>query len=1003
MEDILPVYGVEHDTIVSKMGDVTIGYRVELPEIFTMSAEQQEWFHQAWVRAIRLLPAGTVLCKQDWFTEEKYRAKISEERSFLSRSSERFFNERPYLDHACYLFLTRKPSGRVQPNSALSTLLRKHIVPADAMDETWAQAFISIAGRFEKVLTESGFVGMTRLKDEGLMDCIVAYMRLGKDELIRDIDFDGGIRVGEKYCELFTMADVADLPSVCGSRINYDPYSTDQSKFSIAFASPLGQLLSCNHLYSQYLLIEDVQGTLKKMEARKLRLQSLSTYSRGNAMARNATEDFLNEAVRSDRLPVKAHFNVLAWTDRHEELAEVRNVCASALSKIGAVARIETVGAPQVFWAGIPGNAADLPINETFDTFVNQACCFFNLETNYRSSNSPIGIRLCDRVSGRPLHVDISDEPMERGIITNRNKIIIGPSGSGKSFLTNHAARAYAETGSHIVVVDMGNSYKGLCNMLGGYYFTYSEDNPIRFNPFYLEAGAVLDTEKKESIKTLLLALWKKDDEKFLRSEYVALSNALQLYYERAVGFRCFDSFYEFLRDEFVLVLAGDLVKEKDFDVSNFLYVLRPYYRGGEFDYLLNASENLDIQHQPFIVFEIDNIKDHPILFPVVTIIIMELFVAKMRRLKGRRKIILIEEAWKAIAKAGMAEYIKYLYKTVRKYFGEAIVVTQEIEDVLASEIVRQSIINNADCKILMDQSKYQNRFEQVQVFLGLTDREKMLALSINRNNDRSRKYKEVFISLGGIISKVYGVEVSREEYLTYTTEEKEKIAVEAAVEKYGSMEKGIKAMVLGCLLFLSIGLHAQIPIIGTIISKVVKAIDLKVQRLQNQTLVLQNAQRVIENKLHALKLSEISEWNERQKALYQNYFAEMRSVKSAIGWYAKAADLAGMQRQLVSDVNDGLRTVKLSGRFSADEIIELERKCASILQDVADAVSTFQVALGGVLINDAERLGLLSNAIERMNDCGLRLRKIYDNVNGLLADRMKKEAGFQSLKKLTR
>jgi conjugation system TraG family ATPase len=386
---------------------------------------------------------------------------------------------------------------------------------------------------------------------------------------------------------------------------------------------------------------------------------------------------------------------------------------------------------------------------------------------------------------------------VRKGIITNRNKFILGPSGSGKSFFTNHMVRSYYEQGTHVVLVDVGHSYKGLCDMVHGYYFTYSETNPIRFNPFYIGPGEVLDTEKKESIKTLLLALWKKDNENFNRSEYVALSNALTGYYERNNDFKCFNSFYEFLKDDFVHVLAGDKVKEKDFDVSNFLYVLRPYYKGGEFDYLLNASENLDLLQQRFIVFELDNIKDHPILFPVVTLIIMEVFISKMRKLKGIRKMILIEEAWKAIAKEGMAEYIKYLFKTVRKFFGEAIVVTQEVEDIISSPVVKQAIINNSDCKILLDQSKYQNKFSQIQELLGLTEKEKTLVLSINKANDPSKKYKEVFISLGGTLSRVYRTEVSLEEYLAYTTEETEKMKVQEYSVRFGSIERGIKALAL--------------------------------------------------------------------------------------------------------------------------------------------------------------------------------------------------------------
>ena len=799
--DILPVYGVEHNAIISKMGDVTVAFKAELPELFTMSNDEYEAFHHAWIKAIKVLPVNAILYKQDWFTEAKYKPEFAKEgNSFLSRSSERFFNERPYLDHQCYILLTKKPANRKQSSSVFSSLLRKTIVPEETLNPKHYQDFMNHVGQFQKILSDSGFISLKQLDDAALVDLILQYLNLSNDCVaIRDIEFKPEWKIGENHCQLYTMADAEFVPPLCGSRINYDKYSTDKTKFSVGFASPVGQLLSCNHIYSQFVFIEDVQKTLQKLESKRLRLQSLSAYSRENAIAKDATDSFLNEAISEQRLPVKAHFNLLAWTDNAAELKTIRNICSSALTQMDATPKLETEGAAQIFWAGIPGNAADFPMNDTFDTFSPQACCFFNLETNYRSSVSPIGIRLGDRLSGKPVHVDISDEPMDKGICTNRNKFILGPSGSGKSFFTNHMVRSYYEQGTHIVLVDVGHSYKGLCDMVGGYYFTYSETKPIKFNPFYIGEGDTLDTEKKESIKTLLLALWKKDNETYNRSEYVALSNALQLYFDKvskdAELFPCFDTFYEFLKDEFVNILKGDKVKDKDFDVSNFLYVLRPYYKGGEFDYLLNAKENLDLLQQRFIVFELDNIKDHPILFPVVTIIIMEVFISKMRKLKGIRKMILIEEAWKAIAKEGMAEYIKYLFKTVRKFFGEAIVVTQEVEDIISSPVVKQAIINNSDCKILLDQSKYQNKFDLIQELLGLTEKEKALVLSINKANDPTKKYKEVFISLGGVLSKVYRTEVSPEEYLAYTTEEKEKVKVQAAALKFGSIEKGIASL----------------------------------------------------------------------------------------------------------------------------------------------------------------------------------------------------------------
>lgn len=810
IDDILPIMDVEHDCILSKQGDVTVVFKAELPEIFTLSDQEYEAFHQAWLKAIKLLPKFSVFHKQDWFIDSKFEADFrNEDTSFLTSSSERFFNERPFLDHSCYILLTKKPGGRKKSSSLFSNLLRSSIVPEETLQAQLRQEFIDSTGQFRRILEDSGFVKLTRLTNDELrsqsrkIGIIERYCSLSEKEesiVYQDIGFSDGLQVGDKHCQIYTLGDAADLPALCGSRINFDRYSTDKTKFSIGFASTLGQLLSCNHIYNQYIFIEDAQKTLQKLENKRLRLQSLSAYSRENLIARDATNDFLNEAIGQQRLPVKAHFNVLAWASDKEELKTIKNKVSSALAQMDAAAKQETVGAAQIYWAGIPGNAADFPMNDTFDTFAEQAVCFLNMETGYRSSLSPTGIRLGDRLTGKPVHVDISDEPIQMGICTNRNKFILGPSGSGKSFFTNHMVRSYYEQGTHIVIVDVGHSYKGLCDMVGGYYFTYDEKNPIRFNPFYISEGDTLDTEKKESIKTLLLALWKKDNETFNRSEYVALSNALQLYYEKLEAdkslFPCFDSFYEFLKTDFLQVLEGDKVKEKDFDVTNFLYVLRPYYKGGEFDYLLNATENLELMKERFIVFELDNIKDHPILFPVVTIIIMEVFISKMRKLKGIRKMILIEEAWKAIAKEGMAEYIKYLFKTVRKFYGEAIVVTQEVEDIISSPVVKQAIINNSDCKILLDQSKYQNKFDQIQELLGLTEKEKALVLSVNKSNDPDKKYKEVFISLGGMLSKVYRTEVSLEEYLAYTTEETEKMKVQAYAKKFdGDIKKGIAAL----------------------------------------------------------------------------------------------------------------------------------------------------------------------------------------------------------------
>jgi len=524
MEKIMPIWKVENRAMVSMQGDLTIGYRLELPETGTLSADQFEALHQAFVKAVRVLPAGSILHKMDWFVRAKVKADFDkydgrENAGVLSRASERHFHERPYLEHECFIFLTQQPLNRRASSSSYSGILRKSIAPVQARDERRLKTFFNACGQFERILQDSGLLCLDRLDDDelagtaskpGVLERYCFLLRKNQQPVIRDVHISGGICIGDKPVELYALADAENLPAFCGSRISYDKYSTDKTRYSIGFASPLGQLLDCNHLYSQYLFIGDGQQTIKQLEAKKLRLQSLSAYSRENAISRDACNDFLNEAITTQKLPVKAHFNVLCWADSPEEAAELNNKVGSAMAAMDAVCKQETDGAAQVWFAGIPGNAGDFPMNDTFDTFAEQACCFLNMETSYRSSLSPFGIRLGERGSGYPVHVDISDEPMKRGWTTNRNKFIIGPSGSGKSFFTNHLVRSYHEQGAHQVIVDVGHSYKGLCDLVGGYYFTYSEENPIRFNPFYIGEGDVLDTEKKKVSKPCSLPFGKR-------------------------------------------------------------------------------------------------------------------------------------------------------------------------------------------------------------------------------------------------------------------------------------------------------------------------------------------------------------------------------------------------------------------------------------------------------------------------------------------------------------
>ena len=818
LESKFPLLAVENGCIVSKDADVTVAFKVELPELFTVTSNEYEAIHSAWHKAVKVLPDFSIVHKQDFFIEEKYQPEIDrDELSFLSRSFERHFNERPFLNHFCYLFLTKTTKMRSRQESTFSTLCKGKIIPKEIEDKETVTKFLEAVGQFERIMNDSGFITLRRLRADEIVGTETAagivekYFALSQNDttVLKDISLNPEeMRIGDDFLCLHTLSDVEDLPGNVGTDSRYERLSTDRSDCRLSFAAPVGVLLTCNHVYNQYIFIDDHTESLKRFEQTARNMQSLSRYSRSNQINKAWIEEYLNEAHSKGLVSVRCHCNVMAWSDDREELKHIKNDVGSQLALMECKPRYNTVDVPTLFWAGIPGNEGDFPFEESFYTFIPQALCFFTEETNYKSSLSPFGIKMVDRVTGRPLHLDISDLPMEKGVITNRNKFVLGPSGSGKSFFMNHLVRQYYEQNSHIVLVDTGNSYQGLCEMIhrktkgaDGIYYTYSEEKPISFNPFFTD-DYKFNVEKKDSIKTLLLTLWKSEDDKITKTESGELGSAVSAYIKKIQQDRsivpCFDTFYEYMLNDYRAELEKRDIKvsREDFNIDNFLTTLRQYYKGGRFDFLLNSRENIDLLHKRFIVFEIDSIKDNAELFPVVVIIIMEAFINKMRRLKGIRKLLIVEEAWKALTTENMANYLKYMYKTIRKYFGEAIVVTQEVDDIISSPVVKESIINNSDCKILLDQKKYMNKFDGIQAMLGLTEKEKAQILSINLANHPRRKYKEVWIGLNGVQSAVYATEVSPAEYLTYTTEESEKTEVfNLAEELGGDLELAIRRL----------------------------------------------------------------------------------------------------------------------------------------------------------------------------------------------------------------
>lgn len=343
----------------------------------------------------------------------------------------------------------------------------------------------------------------------------------------------------------------------------------------------------------------------------------------------------------------------------------------------------------------------------------------------------------------------------------------------------NSVVRQMWEQNTDVVMVDTGNSYEGLCEYVGGKYISYTEEHPITMNPFRIKREEY-NVEKIGFLKNLIMLIWKGSDGTITKTEDKLIEQTITEYYESYFNGKIkslsFNTFYEFSVDTIPRICRDNNLT--GIDIASFDFLMKGFYKGGNYEMTLNEDIDTTLFDETFIVFEIDSIKDNPLLFPIVTLIIMDLFIQKMR-IKKNRKVLVIEEAWKAIASPMMAEYIKYLYKTARKFWASVGVVTQEIQDIIGSPIVKEAIINNSDVVMLLDQSKFKERFDDIQSILGLTEVDCKKIFTINRlDNKEGRSYfREVFIRRGQV-GAVYGVEEPHECYMTYTTERAEKEAL---------------------------------------------------------------------------------------------------------------------------------------------------------------------------------------------------------------------------------
>ena len=801
--------------LYTKTGEYSAVLKIENPvQKYSADIDSYYDFTHLFTALAQTLGEGYAIHKQDIFVRKQFASEPTDGQEFLSSSYFRYFKGRPYTDSLCYLTITQEAK-------------KSRLFSFDS--KKWRDFLVKIR-KVHDQLRDSGVQARFLNKAEA-SEYVDRYFAMNfKDRTVSMTNFkadDETVSMGDKRCKVYSLVDVdcAALPSMIRPYTNIEVNNTEMP---VDLASVVDNIPDAETVvYNQVIFLPNQKRELAMLDKKKNRHASIPNPN--NQMAVEDIKRVQEVIARESKQLVYTHFNMVVAVSAGADLQKCTNHLENAFGRMGIHISKRAYNQLELFVGSFPGNCYTL--NEEYDRFLtlsDAAMCLMYKERVLHSEETPLKIYYTDR-QGVPVAIDITGKEGKNKLTDNSNFFCLGPSGSGKSFHMNSVVRQLHEQGTDVVMVDTGNSYEGLCEYLGGKYISYTEERPITMNPFRINREEY-NIEKIDFLKNLILMIWKGSDSQIPEIEFRIVEQIIIDYYDayfngftrytdeqrevllknlfaaasrknpnkpprevdemvrkqievleaRRAALKVselnFNSFFDYSFDRLEQICTENDITTISY--STYSTMLQPFYKGGAYEKILNENVDSALFDETFIVFEVDAIKENKKLFPIVTLIIMDVFLQKMR-IKKTRKVLVIEEAWKAIASPLMAEYIKFMYKTARKFWASVGVVTQEIQDIIGSEIVKEAIINNSDVVMLLDQSKFKERFDEIRKILGLTEVDCKKIFTINRleNKDGRSFFREVFIRRG-TTSGVYGVEEPHECYMTYTTERAEKEAL---------------------------------------------------------------------------------------------------------------------------------------------------------------------------------------------------------------------------------
>ncbi len=784
-----PIADIQDNIIFANNGNVVLCYEGNLPEIYSLSEKDFEDIHGAWFQALKSLPVGTVVHKQDIYLKKSYSAEQLPNNTFLEKATHDHFKGREYMEHKCYLFFILTKNKTLNNPKYVNPFRKVSKDIVQKLDDN-VNSFIGSVSDSVSFINNSRKMEFVPLKAKEIQHLTNGYFNGFNEGFDTDIILDkNNINIGENYFDALAVnSELCFGESVQSSKTN-ERFTSDDFVFHQGFIDGLGLTLTENHIVNQILYLDDKQKWRKLLDKKIEELNKSSNFGSQNKVVLGKIQHILDQINADDNARIiRGHLNIIFWAKEARELSKIGSKIKTEFKELDIIPYYPRGEERKNYilnsYCCFSSNFSN---NDLYVTDLKHALCLLINNTNYKSDET--GIIFNDREHNIPVLKDVWDERKKR--IKARNFAIFAPTGEGKSFLANNILRQYFESGVRLVIIDLGGSYTKFAKLYPEKYtvLRYESGKNLGINPFYISDQNDLTPERLEDLSVFLFELFA-SDLKVTKAQSVSIKKILRYYYDSTSENHSLDGFYNFIEGHQNNLLKSLKIHPDYFNVTSFLHVMSEYVGDGLYSFLFEVSEDqtYKIEDKRLIVFELDEVKDNKEILSVMLKLIKSAIQRTIWRNRAEKGIILFDEFAKQLKFDNVLESVEFYYQAIRKQNGAIGIILQSINQ-LPNNSTSASILENMQVIYSLNNEK---GYSELVKRLNLSSHDLNQLKSIKNNLTGPHKYTEMFIKIGKE-SNIFRLEVPKEVYAAYLTDGKENEAIMAIYNKTNNMEEAIK------------------------------------------------------------------------------------------------------------------------------------------------------------------------------------------------------------------